>query len=549
MKVFHGPLNRLEDVTVQLDSPHVFPKYRSKDDFVFVYGAVDGGGGLQCFDESVNVTVDLRSNTVTTDNDGFRVFYGVSRDDKECIEVTKICYHQAAARQPRQRQFTIPASDKERDLLFTDPSYCRRKQVFVEKKIATTVESFAFYDCDTVTLNLDTLELDEIVRGDPHISNQEVVSPPQPLPPPPYAEDAWTLAFRSSGLRISYGTSLAGSLDVTEVCLRDLRVDDTIVVPQMDKVRDCYFTDPAEFCRKFVFVESGNVVAVVVDDDDDDQDAPPPSPQSLMFDEMVTVRIRVLAATAAATSVSVSVSVSAVDLMAVPPQKKIVDSGAGWFPRTVFMCHRDLHFIAKYSRNWRRLNPDYDVLLFDDELCRRFLLTHFSQEYVDLFEFLYDGPIKADFWRVCVVFVHGGLYVDADVEPLVPLHEFLESDVDFVTCTSYGPNFNPIFILARPGDAFLRRVVETYLHMYRTHVPYSYWTYSIMTVVSDLLQLQDYDKTDRVFVDAETGRKRYQILHEVSAASFEEDYCEYGGVKVFNNRYRSYDAGSHNFMY
>lgn len=60
--------------------------------------------------------------------------------------------------------------------------------------------------------------------------------------------------------------------------------------------------------------------------------------------------------------------------------------------------------------------------------------THYSDEHVKLFQWIPDGPIKADFWRVCVLHTFGGVYSDADNEPLVPLSDFVRDDVSMTTC-------------------------------------------------------------------------------------------------------------------
>jgi mannosyltransferase OCH1-like enzyme len=124
-------------------------------------------------------------------------------------------------------------------------------------------------------------------------------------------------------------------------------------------------------------------------------------------------------------------------------------------PKVIYMCYKNLDKIKIYSKNWKNLNPEYDIKLYDDELCKTFLLDEYSQLHVDIFNFLKDGPIKADFWRVCIINKYGGLYVDADINPIVPLNKFIENDDDFVTCISSSFNenylplqFNPHFILS-----------------------------------------------------------------------------------------------------
>ena len=95
------------------------------------------------------------------------------------------------------------------------------------------------------------------------------------------------------------------------------------------------------------------------------------------------------------------------------------------FPKVIYICNKNLDFIKHYSKNWKILNPDYEIKLYDDNLCNEFLKNEFSQLHSDIFNYIKDGPIKADFWRVCIVYKYGGLYVDADIEPLLHLKDYI----------------------------------------------------------------------------------------------------------------------------
>lgn len=216
------------------------------------------------------------------------------------------------------------------------------------------------------------------------------------------------------------------------------------------------------------------------------------------------------------------------------------------FPKQIFICDKTLKFISKYSLNWKKLNPEYDIILFDDERCKKFLLEEFGEKYVDIFEYITSGPIKADFWRVCILYSYGGLYVDADVEPLLPLSEYIDFTADFVTCSSYGNKlaFNPNFIMAKAGDEIIKSCIDGYVKMYDLKIEFSYWGWSIMTMMNNVLQLVNYNKESGIYT---VDTKKYQILKEICGPNFFEDHNIYDGKRVFNNRYKTYDPPSHSF--
>ena len=57
-------------------------------------------------------------------------------------------------------------------------------------------------------------------------------------------------------------------------------------------------------------------------------------------------------------------------------------------------------------------NPEFKYFLFDDKMCRDFIEDNFSCDTVWAFDKLKPGAYKADLWRYCVLYIHGGIYLD-----------------------------------------------------------------------------------------------------------------------------------------
>lgn len=57
-------------------------------------------------------------------------------------------------------------------------------------------------------------------------------------------------------------------------------------------------------------------------------------------------------------------------------------------------------------------NPEFNHYLYDDAMCRDFIAKYFSTEIVYTFNKLKPGAYKADLWRYCVLYIHGGIYLD-----------------------------------------------------------------------------------------------------------------------------------------
>ena len=221
------------------------------------------------------------------------------------------------------------------------------------------------------------------------------------------------------------------------------------------------------------------------------------------------------------------------------------------FPKVIYICNKNLDFIKHYSKNWKILNPDYEIKLYDDNLCNEFLKNEFSQLHSDIFNYIKDGPIKADFWRVCIVYKYGGLYVDADIEPLLPLKDYIEKEADFVSCLGYNDNpFNPHFIMANKEDDFLKKCIDTYIDYYNNKKRYSYWGWSITLIFTQLLKNMNFYNTHNLYDGLYTiENKKYQFINEIfpHRANLNDVYCVYKGLRVFNNRYKIYNSTKHDF--
>ena len=57
-------------------------------------------------------------------------------------------------------------------------------------------------------------------------------------------------------------------------------------------------------------------------------------------------------------------------------------------------------------------NPQFNHHLFDDNDCREFIKTNFKPDVLGAYDTLIPGAYKADLWRLCVLFINGGIYLD-----------------------------------------------------------------------------------------------------------------------------------------
>lgn len=213
-------------------------------------------------------------------------------------------------------------------------------------------------------------------------------------------------------------------------------------------------------------------------------------------------------------------------------------------PKVIYMCHKSIKDITIYSKNWKTLNPEYEIRLYDDIHCQKFLREEISPELQEIFNYIPDGPIKADVWRICILYRYGGIYVDADINPLVPLRDFLDENDDFVTCISNVEKpfrkshlLNPHFIATYRGNPVLKKCIERYIDLYHHNRRYKYWKWSIVRMLQ--LDFVIVEKKDQILMHE---GERYKFILELPSMND----CKYGSKIVFQNRYNFYK--DHNFI-
>lgn len=135
-----------------------------------------------------------------------------------------------------------------------------------------------------------------------------------------------------------------------------------------------------------------------------------------------------------------------------------------------FLVHQTYYDLSKIppkvEQNWKTFAPEYKRILYDDKAVIEFLREHFSPNVLQRFMTLKRGAHKADLFRYCVLYIHGGLYADIKTELTRSLRDVIpRTDYMYVvrsmvnipipffnepTCYNgflFSPPKNPFFLL------------------------------------------------------------------------------------------------------
>ena len=218
-------------------------------------------------------------------------------------------------------------------------------------------------------------------------------------------------------------------------------------------------------------------------------------------------------------------------------------------PRIIYLTYKTIDALpSQVIARLKAMNPGYAVRVYGDAECAAFLRDEWSAEHAEMFRGIKDGPIKADFWRACIICSRGGVYLDADLRLEMPLDEFLDASADLCTCTSsHRGHMNPILLAAPPGCPILRSCVDRMFSMRNS--PYSYWGYSICPHLADAideyLPRVSKRKQSGIYTMADT---RVQLLREEPYKQQATAHTTWASKVVLRNHNDEYDSVGHRFL-
>jgi len=142
-------------------------------------------------------------------------------------------------------------------------------------------------------------------------------------------------------------------------------------------------------------------------------------------------------------------------------------------PKKIFQCYKTIDGVPnKVINNLKKNNPNWEYILYDDKMCIEFLDTHYGKKYSDKFKSIKKGAHKADLWRLCMLYMYGGAYIDVDYELLVPLDSIIENETfitpytnTFLTRIVNANNIYNAFIITKPKHPVIydciQRIMKT----------------------------------------------------------------------------------------
>ncbi len=131
--------------------------------------------------------------------------------------------------------------------------------------------------------------------------------------------------------------------------------------------------------------------------------------------------------------------------------------------KTIYMTYKKNIPNLVFDR-WKLLNKDYSIELSLDDDCIHFLRNNFNNYVADLFLKIPIGMYKADLWRLCKLYIYGGVYADVDLVPYLNI-DTLDKDVTFYSCLSIEGTciFQAFIINHKPKSPLILHFIISFL--------------------------------------------------------------------------------------
>ena len=156
-------------------------------------------------------------------------------------------------------------------------------------------------------------------------------------------------------------------------------------------------------------------------------------------------------------------------------------------------------------------NKDFEYHFFDDNDCYEFIKNNFDLEVSEVFLNLIPGAYKADLWRYCVLYIHGGIYMDIKYRTInkFNLNSILDSEhyiMDRLDHFEKGTiGIHQSFLVCAKNNPLMLRCIKQIIENYKNN----FYGYSALHPTGPgligslyLLSYTDFSKIDMKNIDS-----------------------------------------------
>jgi len=124
-------------------------------------------------------------------------------------------------------------------------------------------------------------------------------------------------------------------------------------------------------------------------------------------------------------------------------------------PKKIFQTHKSFEYIQSKPHilnavnSWKQYT-DFEYHFYSNEMCEEFIRAHFDENVFKAYMRCPMAVMKADLWRYCVIYIHGGIYADTDTVCMEHPNMFRKDDCLLAFTPENGHNYLCQWVFAAP---------------------------------------------------------------------------------------------------
>jgi hypothetical protein len=134
-------------------------------------------------------------------------------------------------------------------------------------------------------------------------------------------------------------------------------------------------------------------------------------------------------------------------------------------PKKLYQTHKSSKLpitLQELTKRMVQLNPELDYTFMDNDQCLEFITQNFDKDFIQMYKSLPLDIMRADVWRVAIIYINGGIYCDTDVYAIEPLHTLIQGK-ELVLFTEEKGGTSNFFFAAKPKHPALKAVLDLFV--------------------------------------------------------------------------------------
>ena len=109
-------------------------------------------------------------------------------------------------------------------------------------------------------------------------------------------------------------------------------------------------------------------------------------------------------------------------------------------------------------------HPDFSHALYTVDDCRVFIKTHFDTSVLEAYNTLLPYSYKSDLWRLCVLYIHGGIYLDSKFQCVGDFRLNQLLDKEYYAVDPIDNDIAGGILVCKSGNRQLMRAIKEIVH-------------------------------------------------------------------------------------